>query len=167
MRITIKLLPRQMSLIAGFLLAGTAIPVLAQNLSVTGNSVTVTSGASVSPSALPISANGIVTTTTITSAGGVTGASAIPNFTYTLASTGVTDGTYTFRAGFVIDDNNSARRMEISIPSLTMTFSSSGTVLAGSVPAGSTVKVLGVLRTTQRSWVRFCRIACSHFQVRV
>ena len=64
----------------------------------------------------------------------------VPVFSYTLESSAVPDGVYTFRAGFVIDDDNSSRRIEISIPGITMTFA--GGVLSGSI-ASTPVTVLG------------------------
>lgn len=119
-----------------------SITASAQNLNIASDQVTVSSGG-FGPTALTInSTTGIVTSVTLP-VSSVSGGTATPNFAFTMASSGVTDGTYTFKAGFVIDDDNSARRLEISIPSISMVFSASGATLNGSVPAGSSVNVRG------------------------
>lgn len=121
--------------------AGTALA--QEELNINNDAVTVTSGGGFNSGALTInSTTGIVPSVVIPQAG-VTGGAAIPNFAFTMESNGVTDGTYTFKVGFLIDDDNSNRRLEISIPSITMAFSGSGATLAGSVPAGSSVNVRG------------------------
>lgn len=129
-------------LFAAAVLSFYSVTAFTQNLNVASDQVTVSSGG-FGPSALTINnTTGIVTSVTLPVAS-VSGGTATPNFSFTMASSGVSDGTYTFKAGFVIDDDNSARRLEISIPSISMVFSASGATLAGSVPAGSSVNVRG------------------------
>ncbi len=129
------------SLVLGVALACSMTPTLAADLNINGDSVNVTSGGGFNQSRVINPTTGILPALTIPAAA-ISGGTAIPNFTFTLESpTAPADGAYTFRAGIVIDDDNSASRLEVTIPSITMTFSSSGTVLNGSVPAGSAVTV--------------------------
>ena len=45
----------------------------------------------------------------------------MPDFTFTLAPSGFTDGTYKFKMGIVFDDDNSNNRVEVFVPSLELT----------------------------------------------
>jgi len=66
------------------------------------------------------------------------------NVTWAISATSdaVTDGTYTFTVGFFIDQDGSARRLEIVIPNVQLTFSG-GNLTGGSVGTNTGTKVYG------------------------
>ncbi len=114
-----------------------SFPAAAQQLSVTGNTVDVAAEGGFAET-LTIGSNGIVSDLTgVPTAGTLE----VPSFSFTLEQNGVSDGSYTFAAGFVLDDQGSGRRLEIHIPQVSMNFSSGA--LSGSVAAAQDVTVLG------------------------
>ncbi|MDP3517114.1 MAG: hypothetical protein Q8S94_08100 [Pseudohongiella sp.] len=67
----------------------------------------------------------------------------IPNFSFNLVNEAdvKTNGTYAFKVGVVIDDDNSDRRIEAYLGTLNMTVSNSGNTLTGSIPAQNLVVI--------------------------
>lgn len=115
---------------------------VAQNLNVNNDAVTITSGGGFNQMRTIPPTTGIIPSVDIPVTG-ISGGAATPNFSFTFESTSVADGSYDFSAAFIIDDDNSARRLEIMIPTITMAVSGTGTALTGTVAAGSTVTVRG------------------------
>lgn len=135
---------RLLSAFAGaMLLSGFGMAAYAGDLSVSGNAVTVTnsSGTAVSGGGLKsISSGGIVAD--ITGIPTVAGGLNFPTFAFTMVqSSGFTNGTYNFAAGFIIDEDGTNRRIEVYVPQVTMTFS--GSTLTGSVASAQSVSVRG------------------------
>ncbi len=68
----------------------------------------------------------------------------IPGFSFGFARNGtLTDGTYTFRVGVVIDDDNSGRRIEAVIQTVNIESSNGGTTLTGNTPSGQNLQLIG------------------------
>lgn len=135
--VTMKFIrPIPLALGLAFAAAGTAVS--AQELSISSNQVNITQ-----------SVGGFTSNPTISSAGTVGDVSGVPvvasinvpNFGFTLVGGAtVANGSYNFNAGVVIDDVNSSRRLEIKVPTLTLTFT--GGVMSGTVAAANST-VLG------------------------
>ncbi len=73
----------------------------------------------------------------------VTSGFGIPSFAFTLVQDSPTDGTFQFKVAIVIDDENSARRLEAFIGNLTLTVSGSGSSVIGTIPSGQNLELLG------------------------
>lgn len=129
-------------LITGVALSVTGFAAQAQEqIGVLGNTVTVSNaGGGFGPTAIPISAGGVVNTISNVPTSGTLD---VPTFSFNIVPNGVTDGAYTFRAGFIIDEAGSSRRLELQLPTVNMTFSGGGTTLVGTVPNAQSVRVLG------------------------
>lgn len=110
----------------------------AQQLGVVGDLVTV-KNSTTTLSTPNISAGGIVDSITNIP---VSGPLSFPTFNFTLETSAVAAGTYTFAAGFIIQQQGDGRRLEISIPSVSMAIGA-GPTLAGTVAAAQTVSVRG------------------------
>ncbi len=65
----------------------------------------------------------------------------MPNFTFTLAPSGFTDGTYKFKLGIVFDDDNSNNRVEVFVPSLELTITGNA-VTASNLDLTQKIRVL-------------------------
>jgi hypothetical protein len=129
---------RLVSAVAAAVFSGFGVAAYAGDLSVSGNSVTVTwSGGGAG--AKTITSGGIVGD--VSGIPNVVGTIGFPNFAFTLQQSGVANGAYTFAAGFIIDEVGTDRRIELYLPNVTMTFSSG--VLTGSITNGQTVSVRG------------------------
>lgn len=117
-------------------LAGAATAT-AGELGVNGNTVNVSIGDPNAaqpagfPKAVSINSNGILDT--VANIPNTPGGLNFPTFSFTLEASSVTNGTYVFDAGIMIDDDSSDRRLEIFIPDVTMVFSNNGGTLVGSV----------------------------------
>lgn len=116
--------------IAALLSTGLSLGAQAQELSLsTSVNISQTSG-------------GFATSAGITASTGTVGdvsniptvTNGVPNFTFTFAQSGVT-GAYTFTPGLVIQQVGSQRRLEVQLPTLTLTFDGSGNI----IPASSSV----------------------------
>lgn len=118
--------------ITSTLFMGFSMAANAADVSITGNTLTVNPGGA-TPS---ISTTGIVDPVTgiPTQAGGL----AVPSFTFTLQQdAGFVDGTYNLAFGVVLQDDNSNRRIEMSLPQLALTFT--GATISGIVPAQNAI----------------------------
>jgi|GEM_PF-2529676 len=103
----------------------------AQNLRVSGNSVTISvPGTSFSQNAT-ISNAGVVSAVT-----GVptTGTLTTPTFSFTMVQTGSESTNGTYAVGIILDEQGSQRRLEVFIPTVTFTFDAGGN-LTGSLGA--------------------------------
>ncbi|MES3006323.1 MAG: hypothetical protein V4751_00975 [Pseudomonadota bacterium] len=68
----------------------------------------------------------------------------IPGFSFGFAKNGtLVNGTYSFRVGVVIDDDNSGRRIEAVIQTVNIVVTNGGSTLTGNIPSGQTLQVLG------------------------
>ncbi|MDO8273685.1 MAG: hypothetical protein Q7U82_17465 [Gammaproteobacteria bacterium] len=68
----------------------------------------------------------------------------IPGFSFGFAKNGtLTNGTYSFRVGVVIDDDNSGRRIEAVIQTVNIEVSNGGDTLTGNIPTGQSLQLIG------------------------
>lgn len=116
----------------------------ANGIAVTGDTVTIAASAGGFNQAKNLTA----TAGTIPNTDNVPPASITSDLTFTFdvaAATGktITAGTYTFNAGMFIDQDSTMRRLEMSVPGVSLTFDASGNITSGSIAAGSNVKVSG------------------------
>ncbi len=113
------------------LLVVAAIPSVgfAQQLGIASNSVTVSNqGGSFTATALSVNGEG-----NVASVSGIptSGPLDFPTFSFDMVNNAVPAGVYTFTAGFAIDHAASSRRLEISVPGITLNIN--GDTLTGSV----------------------------------
>lgn len=125
-------------IVAG-MFAGLGVYSHAADFSLQNNQLTITGGGDSSGfSATPaISSDGIVgVVNNVPTSDGV----GIPNFSFTLISGAVPDGTYSFRVGVTIDDDNTQRRVEAVIHQLNLVVT--GGDIDGTIPAGQDLNLL-------------------------
>lgn len=128
------------SLIGFAILAGAYPAAHAGEINVASDQLVITAAGGFGGATPTIGNDGIVGVGEI--AGLPSPAGAFPDFSLTLESNNTANGTYTFAAGFIIDDDNSDTRLEISIPTVNMTFSNSGADITGSI-TGSAATMIG------------------------
>ena len=66
----------------------------------------------------------------------------IPNFTFNMTPSNLTDGTFKFKLGVTFDDDNSNSRIEVYIPSLDLTVSNTGARVDGVLDNSTKIRVL-------------------------
>ncbi|ALO46435.1 hypothetical protein [Pseudohongiella spirulinae] len=119
-------------LIAGTMLAGLGLTAQANDLSIDNGALTLSSGG--------FSANATVGTNGVVSPRvtdvPVSGNFGIPNFSFNLVNSAAapTNGTYNFKIGVAIADEDSNRRFEAFLGQLTLEISNNGQTITGSVP---------------------------------
>ena len=113
------------------ILSGLGISANAADLALSGSTVTIGSTAST------ISEQGLATRVTGVAASNY----GMPDFNFTLAPSGFTDGTYKFKMGIVFDDDNSSNRVEVFVPSLELTITGNA-VTASNLDLTQKIRVL-------------------------
>ncbi|MDP2284057.1 MAG: hypothetical protein Q8L06_07950, partial [Pseudohongiella sp.] len=123
---------RLISVAIASVLTGLGSHAAANDFTIQNGALTISNGAF--NQAVTVGVNGVIPSVT-----GVPLADSfgIPNFTFNLVNEAdvKTNGTYAFKVGVVIDDDNSDRRIEAYLGTLNMTVSNSGNTLTGSIPA--------------------------------
>ncbi|PCI75161.1 MAG: hypothetical protein COB20_13480 [SAR86 cluster bacterium] len=117
---------------------------LANGIAVTGDTVTISASAGGFNQAKSL----LTTPGTIPNTDGIPTASITSDLTFTFnvaAATGSTiaAGTYSFQGGMFIDQDGSARRLEISVSGISLTFDALGNITSGSIAAGTNAVVSG------------------------
>jgi len=110
----------------------------AQNLGVSGNSVTISvPGTSFSQVATLDNLGAVSSVTGVPTTGTLT----TPSFSFTLEETGAAGTSGTYAVGIVLDEQGSSRRLEVFIPGVVLTFDGSGN-LTGTL-SNPTVNIYG------------------------
>ena len=112
-------------------LSGLGLQAYAADLTLSAATVTIGGNAST------VSDQGLATRVT----GIATSNYGMPNFTFTLAPSSFTDGTYKFKMGIVFDDDNSNNRVEVFVPSLELTITNNA-VTASNLDLTQKIRVL-------------------------
>ncbi|MDO9476912.1 MAG: hypothetical protein Q7L07_09380, partial [Pseudohongiella sp.] len=129
---------RLISVAIASVLTGLGSHAAANDFTIQNGALTISNGAF--NQAVTVGVNGVIPSVT-----GVPLADSfgIPNFTFNLVNEAdvKTNGSYAFKVGVVIDDDNSDRRIEAYLGTLNMTVSNSGNTLTGSIPAQNLVVI--------------------------
>ena len=122
-------------------LSGFGVYAHAGDFTLQNNQLTITGGGTSSGFAASptISADGIVgVVDNVSTTSGV----GIPSFSFTLLSNIVPDGTYSFRVGMVVTDDNTQKRMEARLEQLDIVVTDNGATINGVIPDGQSLRVL-------------------------